>query len=435
MRLAETDGWTVIGGIEVLGAQLIEQWRIWLGEGSLFDSIPQNQVRSKMRELATNSTALQDSSSQNRPKSLGERLKSMPQGIMGASLGSGQVHDIEKKIRAAKEEGFEGIEIFYECLRLVSVEIAGKNNSEQPTDDELKAGARRIRQLCDKYSIHVIALQPWLNYVGVKDRKERDRRLEHVLPVWFELADVLGTDTIQVPSQMYKNISTNDSEVIIDDLRALAEAGLYGRAKQGKNPIRFAYEAMAFGAFTSSWQDAWEEVVAVDMPNFGIVLDTFQILGECWADPTNPSGEFYDAEIRLQECLHDLRLTFAGHLEKQTKNREKIFYVQVGDAERFPAPLTTQNNLFDPSMHANLKMAWNRSCRTFACEGYLPLLPLLKVLFQDIKFEGVVSAELMNVNTSSKEETFPSRSSQRASAAWQKCVDLLLQDAQRSSSV
>lgn len=121
MRLAETDGWTVIGGIEVLGAQLIEQWRIWLGEGNLFDSIPQNQVRSKMRKLALESSALQDSSARNRPSSLHTRLKSLPQGIMSASLGSQQVHDIEVKIRAAKEEGFDGIEIFYECLRLVSV--------------------------------------------------------------------------------------------------------------------------------------------------------------------------------------------------------------------------------------------------------------------------------------------------------------------------
>ncbi|PWN34752.1 xylose isomerase-like protein [Meira miltonrushii] len=435
MRLAETDGWTVIGGIEVLGAQLIEQWRIWLGEGNLFDSIPQDQVRAKMRELAINSTSLQVSTSQSRPKSLHERLKSMPQGIMSASLGSGQVHDIESKIRATKEEGFEGIEIFYECLRLVSVEIAGKSSSEQPTDDELRAGAKKVRQLCDKYGVFVIALQPWLNYVGLKDRKERDRRLEQVLPLWFELADLLGTNTMQIPSQMYKNISTNDPEVVIDDLRKLAEAGLYGREKQGKNPIRFAYEAMAFGAFTSRWQDAWEEVVAVDMPNFGIVLDTFQILGECWADPASPSGVLYDAEIRLQESLHDLRTTFAGHLEEQTKNRRKVFYVQVGDAERFPEPLNMENSLFDLSMHANIKMAWNRSCRTFACEGYLPLLPLLKVLFQDIRFEGMVSAELMNVNTSSKEETFPLRSAQRARVAWQKCVDLLIQESKTPSVV
>lgn len=168
---------------------------------------------------------------------------------------------------------------------------------------------------------------------------------------------------------------------------------------------------------------------------FGIVLDTFQILGECWADPSNSSGVFYDAEIRLQECLHDLRLTFAGHLPNQTKNREKIFYVQVGDAQRLPPPLTMQNNLFDPSMHANMKMAWNRSCRTFAYEGYLPLLPLLKVIFQDIRFEGLVSAELMNVDTNNAEETFPIRSAQRAKTGWQRCVNILLQHADKKNFV
>ncbi len=153
---------------------------------------------------------------------------------------------------------------------------------------------------------------------------------------------------------------------------------------------------MAFGAWTSRWQDAWKEVEAVNLPNFGIVLDTFQILGECWADPASESGMLYDADIRLQTCLDDLRTTFAGHLEQQALNRQKIFYIQLGDAERMTPPLTIEHSLFDSSLHANPRMAWNRSCRTMAYGGYLPLSPLLRVIFQDIGFDGVVSAEVMH---------------------------------------
>ncbi|TKY88627.1 hypothetical protein EX895_002616 [Sporisorium graminicola] len=426
MRTAQADGWHIISGIEVLGAQLIEQWRIWLGkDSSLFAKIPQKSVRDKMRELAAQSLALQ-SSADAADLSLADRLKALPQGVMSASLGYSEAQTIEAVVAAAAAEHFDGIEIFYECLRVASLRLANKEIQEMPTDAEILAGSSYIRKLCDSHGIRIIALQPWLNHVGLRDRQEHERRLQHVLPLWFQVADILGTDVIQVPSTMFKKISVGDPEVVVADLRALAQAGLTGRQQQGKAPIRFAYEAMAFGAWTSRWQDAWKEVEAVDMPNFGIVLDTFQILGECWADPASESGMLYDGEVRLQDCLHDLRTTFAGHLAKQTANRKKIFYVQLGDAKRMTPPLTVDHALFDPSMHANCKMAWNRSCRTFAFEGYLPLLPLLRVIFEDIGFDGIVSAELMNVELKQVDAGIPARQAQRAMVGWRRSQEALL---------
>ncbi|GAC98504.1 4-hydroxyphenylpyruvate dioxygenase [Pseudozyma hubeiensis SY62] len=427
IRTARADGWHTISGIEVLGAQLIEQWRIWLGtDSSLFASIPQSQVRDKMRQLAASSSALQ--SSDDAILSFADRLKAMPQAVMSASLGYADAQSIEEKVAAAAAERFDGIEIFYECLRVASLRLVNKSIEQLPSNEELLAGAQYIRQLCDSHQVRIVALQPWLNYVGLRDRQERDRRVQDVLPLWFEVADILGTDVIQVPSMMFKKISLGNSEVVVADLRAIAEAGLTGRQGQGKPPIRFAYEAMAFGAWTSRWQDAWKEVEAVDLPNFGIVLDTFQILGECWADPASESGVLYDGELRLQKCLDDLRTTFAGHQAKQTLNRQKVFYIQIGDAERMTPPLTIDHALFDPTMHANSKMAWNRSCRNFAGEGYLPLLPLLRVIFEDIGFQGIVSAEVMNAELKNADKTIPLRNAQRAMAGWRRCQEMLLDD-------
>lgn len=425
MRTAQADGWHTISGIEVLGAQLIEQWRIWLGtDSALFASIPQKQVRDKMRQLAAQNMALQSTADVTLP--LADRLKTVPQAVMSASLGYADVQSIEAKVAAAAAEHFDGIEIFYECLRVASLRLANKPIEQMPTDAEILAGAHYIRQLCDSHRIRIVALQPWLNYVGLMDRQERDRRVQDVLPLWFQVADMLGTDIIQVPSMMFKKISVGDPEVVTADLRAIAQAGLTGRQEQGKPPIRFAYEAMAFGAWTSRWQDAWKEVEAVNLPNFGIVLDTFQILGECWADPASESGTLYDGEIRLQNCLNDLRTTFAGHLAKQTANRQKVFYIQVGDAQRMTPPLTVDHPLFDPNMHANCKMAWNRSCRNFAGEGYLPLLPLLRVIFEDIGFNGIVSAEVMNAELKDAGDPLPLRRAQRAKLGWRRCLDMML---------
>ncbi len=224
MRMAEADGWHAISGIEVLGAQLIEQWRIWLGtDSSLFTSIPQKQVRDKMRDLAAQSMVLQSDSFSRVP--FVERLKAMPQAVMSASLGYADAHTIEAKVAAAAAECFDGIEIFYECLRVAALRLVNKPFEETPSDAEILTGARYIRQLCDDHALRVVALQPWLNHVGLCDRQESDRRVQEVLPLWFQVADILSTDMIQVPSMMFKRISQGNADVVVADLRALAEEG------------------------------------------------------------------------------------------------------------------------------------------------------------------------------------------------------------------
>ncbi|KAK0440929.1 uncharacterized protein EV420DRAFT_1485781 [Desarmillaria tabescens] len=60
VEIAEPRGWATIDGIEVLGLQLLEQWRLWLGPNV---PLPARAARQKVRDLATGSASLNVSSS------------------------------------------------------------------------------------------------------------------------------------------------------------------------------------------------------------------------------------------------------------------------------------------------------------------------------------------------------------------------------------
>ena len=60
---------------------------------------------------------------------------------------------------------------------------------------------RYVKELCDKNGLVVMVLQPFLNYDGLLDETKHQ---EHItkLKLWFKVAKILGTDLIQVPSQV-----------------------------------------------------------------------------------------------------------------------------------------------------------------------------------------------------------------------------------------
>ncbi|KAK0488554.1 hypothetical protein IW261DRAFT_1414080 [Armillaria novae-zelandiae] len=60
VEIAESRGWVTIDGIEVLGLQLLEQWRLWLGPNV---PLPSHAARQLMRDLAIGSATLNGSSS------------------------------------------------------------------------------------------------------------------------------------------------------------------------------------------------------------------------------------------------------------------------------------------------------------------------------------------------------------------------------------
>ncbi|KDN44943.1 xylose isomerase-like protein [Tilletiaria anomala UBC 951] len=336
----------------------------------------------------------------------------LPRGIMSLSLGAADKHAIEAKITACVAQGWQGIEIHIDDIKAKARSLAGQNSRNtmaEPAREHMLLAASAISAMCKASGLKVICLEPILHYPGILPISRRDERL-HELPLWFEISDILDTDLIQVASAMFGSSSsgvyqhTGDEERVIQDLRLLAHAGQrwHTRCKF------FAYEAMCFGSFVTTWQQAWRQVQLVDAHNFGMVLDTMQILGGAIADPSRPDGLVDGWSEKLDADLKELKETFAD-----ARSRRKLFLLQLGDAALPPEPMHLKHPLFDPTQHANTTMAWARAHRAFAGEGYLPVEELSRVIFNDIRYRGWVSAEYFNLDLQSPSTSFPFEAAKR----------------------
>ena len=318
-------------------------------------------------------------------------LSSLPRGIMSLSLGAPLRHSIDSKILACVAQGWQGIEIHIDDIRTRAKASAiasastvaasgGYLNEEQtrclsnpagyePDRQEMIVAAHAVAALCQATNLTVICLEPFLHYPGMLPLAARNERLRTELPLWMEISDILGTDVIQVASAMFgaeqrPGTVTGDPERNIEDLKLLAAAG-----KAWPTRVKyFAYEAMCFGAYCRTWRQAWEQIEKVNEDNFGMVLDTFQILGGAIADPGRTDGLVEGwQQILKQEC-DDLVSTFAG--EANESKRRKLFFCQLGDASLPPEPINEQHPAFDPKQHGEQLICFEKrefvidACRT-----------------------------------------------------------------------
>ncbi|KAE8351008.1 xylose isomerase-like protein [Aspergillus coremiiformis] len=341
-------------------------------------------------------------------------------GIASMSLGQPGIHDLPSKLEQASRHGYEGMELFFDDLdHLAKLRFNGDH----------VAAAYHISQLCNSLHISIICLQPFWHYEGLLDRTEHARLLSAKLPKWFELARILGTDLIQIPSnflpadpQTGKPRTTGDKSVIVSDLREIADLGL-----QQSPPFRFVYEALAWGNHINTWEDSWEIIERVNRPNFGICLDTFNIAGRVYADPSSPTGKAPNADADLQASLTRLR---------SRVDLSKVFYIQIVDGERLSAPLDESHPFYVKGQPA--RMNWSRNARLFAFEedrgGYLPVLDVARAFF-DLGFEGWVSLELFSRTLADPDPSTPHNHAKRGLESWKKLVSALQLDTGVPASV
>ncbi|KAJ1323783.1 TIM barrel protein [Microdochium nivale] len=325
-------------------------------------------------------------------------------GITSISLGRCYAgHSFDHKLDMAAQHGIQGIELFHEDLYDIAEKLPGGGTP----DNEIEA-AKTIRRLCAERNLTIICLQPFWHYEALIDRQEHAKRIEK-LKLWFRLAHTLGTDLIQVPSN-YLNAEhvSDDFSLAVSDLQKIADMGL---AEQP--PIRFVYEAIAWGARCYTWEKSWETVQAVDRSNFGLCLDTFNIAARIYADPTSPTGCTQDCDKAVAESIARL---------VSTVDVRKIIYIQIVDAQRLAAPLVKGHELYDAEMPSRL--SWSRACRLFYGEtdrgAYLPILALSKAIFQGLGFEGWVSMELFNSRMADTDPSVPKELASRCATAWAK---------------
>lgn len=330
------------------------------------------------------------------------------------SLGRAWVHPLEGKLRTASSAGFRGIELFYEDLEYFARAMPGyESNEGTPPATQLVAAATKIRELCADLQLEIIGLQPFLFYEGLLDRKEHAARIEK-LHVWFDIVDALNVDTIQIPSNFLPASQlTGSLDAIVADMVEVADLG----SKRSK-PIRFAYENLCWGTHIDTWEQAWDVVRLVDRANFGMCLDTFNIAGRIWADPTSVDGKVESADAALDTSLKRL-------VEKVDVS--KIFYIQLVDAERLDPPLNKDHPYYAEDQPA--RMSWSRNARCFMYESdrgaYLPVEKVARTIVNELGYKGWVSMELFSRTMSDPSPNVPAEHSKRAIRSWGEIVDAL----------
>ncbi|KAL7623607.1 3-dehydroshikimate dehydratase [Parahypoxylon ruwenzoriense] len=324
--------------------------------------------------------------------------------ITSMSLGRcGAGHSLPNKLAMARLYGYEAIELFHEDLLDIAQQLPGGGTAE----NQLEA-ARIVRQLCRESELEILCLQPFAHYEGLLDRQAHFSRLDQ-LSLWFQLARVLGTDLIQIPSSFLPSSElSEDRSVAVADLRKVADMGL-----RQLPPIRFVYEALCWGTRCDLWEQSWDIVQAVDRPNFGLCLDTFNIAGRIYADPASPTGRTPDCDQAVRESMNRLVTTV---------DVRKVFYVQVVDAERLSQPLVQGHEFYNAEQP--VRMSWSRNCRLFYGEedrgAYLPVAEISRAIFHGLGYEGWVSMELFNRRMSDRDQIVPYELARRGAVAWAK---------------
>ncbi|KAK6189643.1 hypothetical protein LQW54_013047 [Pestalotiopsis sp. IQ-011] len=321
--------------------------------------------------------------------------------VASVSFGKHPSHSLERKLQAAKDNHFSGIELVYNDL------LVHAKSHDQP----LIESARQIRNLCRTLSLEILTLNPFKNFEGnlYLSLQERLATAEQ----WFEVAVAVGTDIVQMPSQFLDH-STGDEAIIVPELRALADAA----AAHG---LRIAYEAVAFARHNALWQDSVRIVGAVDRPNFGLCLDSFHIHGRIWGDACSPEGILPYATENLEKSMKDFL---------QQCPRERIFYIQLSDASRLDPPMTDDSPLLDGLEVRDPRLAWSRSPGPFPPEapGYFPVAEIARTWLVDYGWEGWVSLEGF-LSETEQEPKEPEVMTGRARASVEKLLAQLSADA------
>ncbi|CAI7639123.1 unnamed protein product [Penicillium bialowiezense] len=282
--------------------------------------------------------------------------------ISSISISQYPGHLLDHKIRAAANGGFAGIEIVYNDL-----ETYGKAQNIP-----IHTAAQRIHSLCQSLNFQVLSLAPFENYEG--SSTPLDQRLA-LARHWIDIARILKAPYLQVPS-IFANDCSRDENIIVSDLQKLADLGA------STPTVSIAYEALSWGVNCSTWESALDLVNRVNRSNFGLCT-------RVWGDNASPSGKQMDADARLRDSL----ARFVRDCPV-----EKIFYVQLSDAERFDPPYS-ETHPWALAGEAK-EFTWSRHARPFPLErelgGYLPVAQIARAWIVDLGFTGWVSMEVFD---------------------------------------
>ena len=224
----------------------------------------------------------------------------MRKGIATVSVGG----TLEQKLDAIAAAGFDGVELFDNDL--VSSTLA----------------PREVAARCADLGLRIDLFQPIRDVEGTPP--ERFGAVLHRVRAKFAVMAELGVRDVLVCSNCLPD-ALPDRDLMAEQLAAVGDLA----AEAG---IRVGYEALAWGATTSRFQESWDVVQRAGHPQVGVVVDTFHMLSR---------GDGPQA------------------LAGVPGNR--IAFLQIADAPRL-------------GMDA---LSWSRHFRCFPGQGNLPVAPLV----------------------------------------------------------
>ena len=229
---------------------------------------------------------------------------------------------LDQKLVAARDAGFDGVEIFEPDL------VASPDSPEA------------IRERAEELGLSLDLYQPFRDFEGVgPDLLEQNLRRAAAK---FTLMNRLGIETMLLCSNV-ATARSGDEQLAAAQLRRLGDlAERFG--------VRVAYEALAWGRFVDSYEEAARIVRLADHTRIGVCLDSFHILSK-------------------------------GHNPEaiETIPADKIFFVQLADA-----PLLSMDVL-----------SWSRHHRLFPGEGGFDLGAFMGHLMRT-GYDGPISLEIFN---------------------------------------
>ena len=172
-----------------------------------------------------------------------------------------------------------------------------------------------------------------------------------------------------------------DRNRFVSDLQKLADL-------LAEHKFRMAYENWCWSTHAPTWHDAWDIVEKIDRPNVGLCLDTFQIAGSEWGDPTTDSG-------LIESCSKkelDAKLEASHENLANTIPKEKIFLLQISDAYKPNGPLSKDTD----ESGLRPRGRWSHDFRPLPFNGgYLPVVSSTRAVLRT-GFRGWFSYEVFD---------------------------------------
>lgn len=205
--------------------------------------------------------------------------------IASLSLGNCQFHTLPSKLEVASCLGYDGVEIFMPDFEAFLSEVrAGQHlqhfpNQPLPASDEAfeRECAKAITKLAHGLHLELPLLQPLRNFENFRTDEELKAGLDDA-ERWIKLMPYFGCDLLLVCSNYVPGEPLSEDYTLEMYMDAQVHAFKALGELAARYCVRVGYEPLAWGTVVSTWHQVWDVVRRVDMPNVGVILDSFNTL-------------------------------------------------------------------------------------------------------------------------------------------------------------